>query len=1249
LIPKKLYFILIFSTAVFFLAFILEKQLYRKELNYDFIAHDAEQHLRKEEARIINFISDVERHLENQPGYTRSVNTYLNSITRKADGFSFFVFHKDSLRYWSDNSALITAALAMETGNMESVELRNGWYEVFIKHAGDKMIVALFLLKHEFAIENQYLVNGFNEALKLPPHTQISQVKNEKIFPVKSSAGKLLFSLSFNTVDSVAAEHTWLGILYLVSLFSFLLFCYLFIQYLFKINPVYALLLIIAVAGLRVLSITYHFPGAVYDLPLFSPQYYASSFMLNSLGDLLISTVIFCFIITSLYNYFMDKEEVPKFSRNKYLVSARIIFIWLFTFIFSVLINYLLSSLILNSKISFNINNIFELSGFSIVGFLVMAILLFSFYLVCDAGIRFISETKFKMLHIATLFLITQGIFLLILIFFRDSELFKDYGVSAFLLANLLIISIGIIRARSGRVFSFTRSILFILVFSFYAAQTIFEFNKMRERNSRLAFASKLENEQDIIAEYLFDDIAKKAMNDKTVSSYLSSAYRSSVAPSPISDLLEKRMMRDYFDGYWDKYDIKIKAFNADGLPINSGGDPTWDLDYFQQSIDATGKPSYSPHLYYVSNESGKISYIGKIQIPFAENSDSIAGTIIVDMSSNFLKEDTGYPDLLLSEKIPLKKDVSNYSYARYKSGLLINQYGKYSYDLLSVFYEKNYYQNESEKFTEFDGLSHLFYKTGNDGLIIVSTLIPGPMELITLFSYIFTFFCMVFIGIYVFIRLMRLRFRPYIAFKNRIQYTVISIVVTAMFLIGASTVYYIMTNYSNNQTLQLSERLNSILGAVSRDISHEKNLGNEISDEQENKFSTLYSVLKVDFNIYNTSGYLVYSSQPKLYEQDIIAKTMNRNVYHALTNGQHSNYTNFENIGSLGFFTGYATIRNNSNNAIGFLNLPYFAKQSELKKEISSFLVALINIYVLLFAFSVVVTFIISTRMTQPLRIIQERMSKIKFGKRNEQIEWRGKDEIGDLITEYNRMIDELADSAQKLARSERESAWREMAKQVAHEIKNPLTPMKLSVQHLQRAWKDQHVNLNEIMQRFTQTLVEQIDTLSNIATEFSNFAQMPRANYENVDLKNIVQNIVNLYLQNEKVEVRFEEARKIPCEIYADKEQMLRVFTNLVKNAEQAIPLDRKGMIEVKLFTENSHCVVSVKDNGHGISEDKIPKIFTPNFTTKTGGTGLGLAMVKNIVENSNGKIWFETAEEKGTTFFVSLPVYESQEQTV
>jgi nitrogen fixation/metabolism regulation signal transduction histidine kinase len=217
--------------------------------------------------------------------------------------------------------------------------------------------------------------------------------------------------------------------------------------------------------------------------------------------------------------------------------------------------------------------------------------------------------------------------------------------------------------------------------------------------------------------------------------------------------------------------------------------------------------------------------------------------------------------------------------------------------------------------------------------------------------------------------------------------------------------------------------------------------------------------------------------------------------------------------------------VRNNNNITIGYINLPYFAKQDELKKDISSFLVALINIYVLLFAFAIFITFIISNRITKPLQLIQERLGKIKLGKRNELIEWDHDDEIGALVKEYNRMVEELADSAELLARSERESAWREMAKQVAHEIKNPLTPMKLSVQHLQKAWKEKSPNLEKILSQVTTTMVEQIDTLSNIATEFSNFAKMPKANNETVDLGSIIRNIVTLYSENESATMTYYE----------------------------------------------------------------------------------------------------------------------------
>jgi nitrogen fixation/metabolism regulation signal transduction histidine kinase len=312
------------------------------------------------------------------------------------------------------------------------------------------------------------------------------------------------------------------------------------------------------------------------------------------------------------------------------------------------------------------------------------------------------------------------------------------------------------------------------------------------------------------------------------------------------------------------------------------------------------------------------------------------------------------------------------------------------------------------------------------------------------------------------------------------------------------------------------------------------------------------------------------------------------------------------------------------------------------LEKEISEFFVALINIYVLLFVLSVITAIFISNYITRPLKLIQNKLSNIKLGKTNELIEWQEKDEIGSLVSEYNRMILELSKSAELLAKSERESAWREMAKQVAHEIKNPLTPMKLSVQHLKRIWKDDAPDGDQKMERLTQTIIEQIDTLSSIATEFSNFAKMPKTNLEKIDVQQTLLNIIDLFNDSSDVEIVFHNQTIENAIVLADKEQLLRVFNNIMKNAIQSIPENRKGIIEIDLKLETDSYIISIKDNGGGIASDVLDKIFVPNFTTKTGGMGLGLAMVKSIVEEFNGKIWFETKSDEGSTFYVSLPCY-------
>jgi nitrogen fixation/metabolism regulation signal transduction histidine kinase len=307
----------------------------------------------------------------------------------------------------------------------------------------------------------------------------------------------------------------------------------------------------------------------------------------------------------------------------------------------------------------------------------------------------------------------------------------------------------------------------------------------------------------------------------------------------------------------------------------------------------------------------------------------------------------------------------------------------------------------------------------------------------------------------------------------------------------------------------------------------------------------------------------------------------------------------------------------------------------------VTTLVVAIVNVYVLLILLTIAMAAIISDQITRPLRIIQQMFSQIKIGRKSEEIVYKGHDEIAGLVDEYNRMVKELVKSVDMLARSERESAWREMAKQVAHEIKNPLTPMKLSVQHLQRTWNDNKENFAEYLERVTKTLIEQIDNLSFIASEFSNFAKMPKAINNEINIVEKIRSTITLFANTENVDFIFEhESEYIP--VYADKEQLSRVFINLIKNAIQSIPDDRNGKIGIALIQSRNTVRISITDNGKGIPEDIENKLFTPSFTTKTSGMGLGLSIVKNIIESFDGNITFKTKVNHGTTFIIELPLY-------
>ncbi|MCX6290322.1 MAG: ATP-binding protein [Bacteroidetes bacterium] len=1138
-------------------------------------------------------------------------------------GFSFFYLVNEKIVKWSDNETDITSRLADTCRNRSLVHLNNGWYEIFTGRNGTNEMIGLLLIRKEYTYENQYLVNRFNPRLELPPGTEPGNGKVPDSYTIHSGDGRPLFSARFTNMPGSPAGTDLKSWLYLVSVMLVLVAFFFTGKILSGISSWLLFLFMVAVVILRGVMISLRIPDEFYSTPLFSPQFYASSFYFNSLGDLIINSLILLCFSGIFYSSFGNRN-FPAGSRfiSQSIQTGSLLFIFLLT----LPLNNLVSGLVVNSKISFDVGNLFGMDGYSVVGFLVIAILLWSFFLIVFA----FRQRLFMLIPVKTFLtelVIAATIFALIYFGLIRSEA-PMFSPVLLAVTTAMLVALIIRENKEEKIITLNYLLFITVLFAVYSSGVIWKLNDKKEKENRKLLIQKIETGQDQLAEYLFEDLGIKIIHDPNIQRHFKDTIH-------VREQVSKRLMQFYFTGYWSKFNTGIHCFDKNGSPFDSLH-TKFSLDSLRNRMDEPD--DHSPHLFFLGNESGQQEYWSVISIPDNNRTESNAGFIVIVLTPKLFQTDVGFPELFVSRKVAFNKDLYKYSYARYRNDSLLNQSGTFAY-----YFSAGAFKPSPQEYTsrDLDGYNHLVHRIGDKSFVVVSKSYESILLLFTLFSYLFSMFSLFFLVFYFVWRMFQRQNRNHWNLTRRIQSSVLLLVVLSFILIGSGTVYYITHKYDVNMDESISEKISSLLALMEKDLGDVPALTQRMNEEQQASLIRISGITDADFNLFSPEGNLCYSSQPKIFDQGIISQKMNPEALFEVHEKGRTKYVHPESIGNLNYIAAYEPLRNRQGKMIGYLHLPYFEKQNELNREISSFLSALINIYILLFALAVLATLFISSRITQPLSLIQEKLSNIRLGRKNEMIEYSRQDEIGQLVNEYNRMIDELAASAEKLARSERESAWREMAKQVAHEIKNPLTPMKLSVQHLQKAWLEKSPLLDEIFERISHTLVEQIDTLSNIAAEFSNFAQMPVAKKEKTDLDKILRSTIALFKELPGSTITFASPGKEKF-VYADKDQLSRVFSNLLKNSTQAIPSDKKGVIHVSVATGQEDFIVSISDNGEGIPLEQVSRIFTPSFTTKSGGMGLGLSMVKSIVENSGGKIWFETIAGEGTVFFISLPAF-------
>ncbi len=1204
------------SLTFFFVGYILQRLSY-SEPNPGNYTLSLEEALQEQEQKLLSYIDD-------QGFVSQAINKELtfSELEDLSNAlFSIYIYKTDSLVFWSSNRILpFKSEIETDYKGPSLKRLKNGFYDYFQRSIRiDNVpytLVGLIPVKYFFSFQNEYVKNQFALQPDIPSFIFLSNKPTK--FAVYNYQKEPLFYLAGDGVEIIQKNKGLILFIYLLGVIAFALLLNNIAVSICKKRSAWmgVAFLVLSVFILRVLSVQLNLIQDFRALELFNPRHFASSDLMGSLGDFLINVVLFLWLSVFFHRFFRIKHLRQKELQTKYTLSATIYFV-IIAGIFA--LSSMFKSLALNSGISLEINNVFSLSVYSILGLFGLSVLLMAFFLFSHRIMHlFVSmemkgESKFIFLFAAvgifTLLNLTNAfdVVYLILLFF---------SVGYILLFELFI---------KAKELTLTWVTVWLIIMASLSSFLLFSFNKQRNINYQKIYASKLAEEIDIETEFQFDAVYKRILSDK----FIELNYNN---PFTNRKEFERRIDKRYIGSYlFNRYDYSIHLYSKNNIGLKGEKVP---YEEFKTMIDQSSGTS-NPYLFFWTDET-KTAYIARLPI---KKEDQDLGQMVLYFKPKNVKVTNVYPALLLDDRLKSAEVFEQYNFAIYQDGKRIDQ----SNPQYSPTFNYPSLNEEEYRLVEETGQRHIIYRASAKKYIVVSKDKDSMIKPFSLFSYLFVlqFIVILVLGTINFLarvlpsRSFQVKWKTGPTLRNKINISFLAVILISFVVIGVITLLYFKDEFRKYHEGRLDRKVRGVLATASNEIKEMPDTLVVLPDV--NKLAEIHNM---DVNLYNDEGDLIALSQQEILERGLVSTKMHPLAFNKLVLQGEERYTHDEKIMALKYKTAYRPLKNNNEDILGYIGLPYYSGQGNLSRDVSEFMGAMLNVYVLLFLITVAIALAIGNSVTRPLTAIGEKLRKFKLGEKNKPLVWKNEDEIGTLINQYNKMILELEHSADLLAQSNREMAWREMAKQVAHEIKNPLTPMKLSIQYLEKAVKSNPEDVAPLVSRVSATLLEQIESLSHIASEFSNFAKMPTATNEKFVLNHLVSSVFDLFSERDNIEISLE-MEKEELVVLADKKQLVRVYNNLLKNAIQAIPEDRQGTIVISLEQHGNMAITKVVDNGMGIPEDKYESVFVPNFTTKNSGMGLGLAISRNIVESALGKIYFDSEVNVGTTFFVELPI--------
>lgn len=1173
-------------------------------------------------------------------------NKYDEKQLKDLTGKPYFIYRYfvndiqlKQLIFWNTQAVMPTDEILDSQDSSGFARLDNGYYVWRKATTVNSNTIALIPVKWDYFVTNTYLQNTFTTGEEIESKYDISILPTKAV--VKSINGNSLFYLAEKS-GYVVPKNNMVAIWFRIfAAFFVIIFIHLLaVNIAVKQSLTKALFFLLPVI-LILRGLSYYFPVPLNfrQFELFDPAIYGSNFVLRSLGDLLINAVLFTWIVLFIHNQLHEKEirlSVKK-QLSKWLLLVVVCAVLLAATFIS---GQIIRSMVADSQISFDVINFFTLNIYSVTGFIVLCFIAIGYFLLSQILLYLIQplfSRNFWGLYLATavggliylsfqLSIANAGFELFILIWLVIYLLFFNRG----------IISLSINNIKSSRL------IFWLFYFSLTITGVIMLENNKKELRNRQYYAETLATKADPASETLLNTLLTDFRNDYLAANF----YR--FHSDSTNQFFKDSLVNGSFSGYTNKYETKIFTFDSTEAPLFNR--EVAGFNELNTVLKTQAKPTNIPELFYYDESYDRFSYISRKTVTNFDG-DTL-GYVFVLANPKKYKTDALNLELFSRGNNNAFENSPVYAFAVYNNLQLVNSHNDYAFAT-----RLTQQQVPKEEFVKVkkSGYDELWYRAGPQKVVIIAKENNSFIESITLFSYLFCAFLLIagilwLLNISLRARFSRERIRYYwqLSIRNQIHGTVIFISLLSFLVIGVATILFFINRYENSNREKLSRVIHVMENEVRISLSElalfddvNKVYDDVYRENLEKVIDKISEIHAVDVNLYDLDGNLQVSSLPLPYTKGVISKKMDPIAYYHLNRSKEVQFFKEEKIGKLNFVSNYVPVIDATGREYAYLNIPYFTSESKLQEEIANFLVTIINLNAFIFLIAGIIALFITNRITRSFSFISEKMKAVNLGQHNEAIVWTRDDEIGELVKEYNKMVGKLDESAIALAKSEREGAWREMARQVAHEIKNPLTPMKLSLQYLQKSIANKSDNVEELTANVAKTLVEQIEHLNHIAGEFSQFANIGNSKAEVFDLNEVIRQVTQLHAIDDRININWNPVNQ-KVMVDADRTHINRLFTNLILNAMQAIPADRNVNIDVAEEIANNKILIKVKDNGIGIEEELQSKIFTPNFTTKTSGTGLGLAMSKSIVEQARGRIWFETKAGLGTIFFVELPLH-------